>query len=274
MKTVAQGEAQSALVRLGLNELEALVYCELLKQPGATGYAIGNALNRAHANVYQTLVALEAKGAVAIEDGKARKYTAMPAESFVDKVRDDLNKQCDVAKEALSRIELAPDDEDRFYRLQRSEQVLERARQLIGDAEETVLIQMFPGPSAELRETLVAAHKRGIRIAGIVLREEDLIEGTNCRVSLIADRVLDRWKYEVLNLVVDGRQFLLALFEVGTLAVRKAVWANSVFASSILHNGIVADSILHASPIIREIGSPSTFLFDGMPPGFRELQSP
>jgi sugar-specific transcriptional regulator TrmB len=260
-----------SLRRLGFSEIEALVYCDLLKHPGSTGYRVGKSIKRPHANVYQGLVGLEGRGAVLYEEGETRIYTAVPVTELLGHLQRRFEEDCKAAAGALEDLRPEAPAEDRVYRLNSRDQAFERARAMLREATETVLIEAFPGPVRELRSDLEAAAAAGIKVAGMVLRQEDQIEGTNIGVSNLAERVFDLWKCEQLTIIVDARQFMLALFDDATGELRRGIWVSSAYLGPVFNNGIAADVIVHTHPAFTAVGSPNKLLFGCYPPAVRDL---
>ena len=126
------------------------------------------------------------------------------------------------------------------------------------EAEETVLVEAFPGPIQELRADLQQAAQSGLSVAGMVLRPEDRIEGTNIRVSNLAQRVLEIWRCDQLTLIVDARQFMLALFDDKTGELRRGIWVSSPYLAPVFNNGIVADVIMHTHEMFKESAAPTS----------------
>lgn len=271
MSATPSNDVIQSLRRLGFSEIEALVYCDLLRHPGSTGYRVGKSIKRPHANVYQGLVALEARGAVLFEEGETRSYTAVPVKELLDHLQKRYDQDCRTAASALEDFSVEEPEEDRVLRLTNRDQAFARARTMIREAKETILIEAFSGPAQELRGDLEAAAKAGLSVAGMVLREEDRIEGSNIRVSQLAQRVLDLWKCDQLTLIVDARQFMLALFDNKTDELRRGIWVSSDYLAPVFNNGIAADVIMHSEPMFKETGSPNKLLFGRYPPAVREL---
>jgi HTH-type transcriptional regulator, sugar sensing transcriptional regulator len=271
MSATPTPEVVQSLRRLGFSEIEALVYCDLLQHPGSTGYRVGKSIKRPHANVYQGLVALEARGAVLFEEGETRIYTAVPAAELVGHLQKRFQEDCEAAATALEDFSTEVPEEDRVFRLTSRDQAFARARAMLREAEETVLIEAFPGPIRELRVDLQEAAKSGLRVAGMVLRPEDQIEGTNIHVSNLAQRVLEIWRCDQLTLIVDARQFMLALFDDKTGELRRGIWVSSPYLAPVFNNGIVADVIMHTQEMFKDVGSPNKLLFGRYPPAVRDL---
>jgi predicted DNA-binding transcriptional regulator len=259
------------LRRLGFSDLEALIYLDLLRHPSSTGYRIGRSISKPHANVYQSLVALEQKGAVLFEEGETRIYSAVTPAELIDHLRVRYERECAAAEHELKALEVTPVEEDRFFRLTSRDQVYARARAMLRAAEETVLVELFPSCSKELKEDLEQAVERGRIVAGIVMDEEHLVEGSRIIVSKMAPQTLRLWPGDQLTLVIDAREFLLALFDRETGQVKRAVSVSSPYVATLFNNGIVADVIMHNLHSHEEIGSPNKRVFGQFPPGLREF---
>lgn len=259
------------LRRLGFSDLEALIYLDLLRHPSSTGYRIGRSISKPHANVYQSLVALEQKGAVLFEEGETRIYSAVAPAELIDHLRVRYERECAAAERELKALQVTPVEEDRFFRLTSRDQVYARARAMLRDAKETVLVELFPSCAAELKPDLQQAVGRGLAVAGLVMEEDHLIEGSRLIISKMASRVLRIWPGDQLTIVTDAREFLLALFDRETGQVKRAISVSSPYVASLFNNGIVADVIMHSLHTQEEIGSPNTFVFGHLPPGLREL---
>jgi sugar-specific transcriptional regulator TrmB len=270
-----QGDQNRNLIdtlrRLGFSDLEALIYLDLLRHPSSTGYRIGRSISKPHANVYQALVSLEHKGAVLFEEGETRIYSAVPPVELIDHLRVRYERECADAERELKALEVKPAEEDRFFRLTSRDQVYARARAMLADAQETVLVQLGPSCAQEIKGDLAQALERGLVVAGIVLRDEDLVEGSRITVSRMASRVLRIWPGDQLTIVVDAREFLLALFDRNTGEVKRAISVSSPYVATIFNNGIVADVIVHSLHTPDEIESPNKFVYGMLPPGLREI---
>jgi sugar-specific transcriptional regulator TrmB len=259
------------LRRLGFSDLEALVYLDLLRNPSSTGYRIGRSISKPHANVYQSLVALEQKGAVLFEDGETRIYSAVAPAELIGQLRKRYERECSAAEVALKALEVKPRDEDRFFRLTSRDQVYARGRAMVAEAKETVLVELFPACAEEMRDELGQAVGRGLVVAGLVMRDEDLIEGSRMIASNTSSRVSSVWPGDQLTIIVDAREFLLALFDRDTGEVKRATSVSSPYIATLFNNGIVADVLMHKLHTLEEIGSANELIYGKLPPGVRDL---
>ena len=271
MATADDQTAVQMLATLGFSETEALAYTDLLRHPGSTGYRVARSINKAQANTYQALNSLVEKGAVIFEEGETRSFRAVPPGELLERVRARHQQQLEQARAALGASG-ATEGEERIYRLRNLDQVAERARVMLAAAEETVTLYLFPAWTEALRPDVEAALARGVRVALMTVRGQDAIDGAHSVLSPMAPRLLEIWTAEPLLLVVDGRQFLLALAQQDPPALRHGYWGSNRFVSMILHNALSSDLLVHEQDVIATIGgSIQGYLFGGMAPGFREL---
>lgn len=264
----------AAICRLGFNELEAQTYTQLLRQPESTGYAVAKAIRRPHPNVYQALSALERKGAVVFESESSRVYTAIPPADLLRQLRRSFETECASAERAFASLEMPEPQEERLYRLTTVDQAMQRAIGMIENARESVLIYASPNVAPVLRPWLEAAVERDLPVAGIMLREADLIEGSKLIVSRIANRIAATWPRLPLILITDARELLLAQVDPERGVVDVGLWTQSAFLASILHNAIVSDIVLHGLPAIERVQSPNTHLLGFIPEAVRRLLLP
>ena len=272
MSSAEDQRAAQTLATLGFTETEALVYTDLVRHPGSTGYRVARSINKAQANTYQTLNSLVQKGAVVFEEGDTRSFRATPPAELLARLRRTFENQFDEARSSLSRLEAAAEADERIYQLRNTEQVIERVRAMLASAEETIAFSWFPRWAEPLRADLAAAVERGVVAAGLILRPEDDVPGARCVLSNIAKLVLEVWPGEQIIVVIDGRQFLLALSDKPSGELRHAYWARNAYLATVMHNALSSDTLVHGSQLILDIGgSINMHLYGKLTPGFRDL---
>lgn len=265
----AVAEAKALLNRLGFTETEALVYCDLLKNPASTGYRVARSIGKAQANAYQALSGLIDKGAVEYDDSEPRTYRAVPARELLDRLQRDLERRFEAAGRSLEALEVRHSDEN-IYKLTHPDQVFARARSLIANARETLIFELFPLPFEELAPELGAAARRGVRTVGLVLRPEDVAGDAECIATPIGPRLLDRWPGHLAVLIADAAEMMIALFNSDDGQVEEAIWTDNAIVTAILHNAITSDILLHRS-MTPDYESPNLQLLGMLPRGLREL---
>jgi hypothetical protein len=193
---------------MGLTTLEAEIYVYLLQHAPASGYKIAKGIGRSFPSTYKAVAALQAKGAVLVDDDKKRLSRAVPVEELMSQLERRFRQSRSAAAAALDQLPVTPDD-NRIYQLTSVDQVYERARRLLEECEQRALLELFPGPLARLRESIEQTAARGADLTARVY------EPTNLRdVRLIhspfGEQDLGIFKTQWLALLIDGRQFLLA----------------------------------------------------------------
>ncbi|GHG76219.1 TrmB family transcriptional regulator [Comamonas sp. JC664] len=261
--------ADEGLVALGFTEVEARVYCELLKGAPATGYRLAQALGKAPPSIYQALASLEHKGAVLVEEGEPRAFRPVPPDEVLTALQRSFELRRREAADALRKLH-APVQDDRIYHLKSVTQVMERARAMIAGATERLLFDLFPPPFEHLAPALTDASARNVAIAGLVYDETPKTP-FDCVRSADADFVRERWPGAQLTLVADAREFLVALLTPDGTGVRQAIWSDSVYLSCLQHSGLSAEIRLSAPQSARARMSRSFSLIGASPPGLRQL---
>lgn len=270
MRTGAAPE--TALAALGFTEIEAAVYCELLRGGPATGYRLGQAIGKAAANTYQALASLTQKGAVLVDDRDAKTYRATsPSELLAALERGFVDRRAQ-AMTALDTLKPAAPD-DRLYQLSTPAQVFERASAMIQRAQEIILFDLFPGPLKRFAPLLVQAHARKVVVAGLAYAAAPALPFPVIS-SAGAATVAERWPGQQISLVADAREHLTALLAPDSGSVRHAVWSDSAYLACLKHSGLAAEiRISQVAPLDQDPLN-GVALLHAFPPGLRALMGP
>jgi sugar-specific transcriptional regulator TrmB len=247
-------DAFQSLTSLGFTELEAEVYVALLRQSPATGYRVAQSIGRPVANTYKALESLQQKGAVLVDDGANRLCRAVPAEELLAQLERSFQRRRQAAAAALASLRAAPED-DRVYQLQSVEQVFERCRRMLDGCEQAAILDVFPKPLEELRETVEAAARRGVRVT-VKAYAPAAVPGADVVVHPQGRATLRRWPGQWLNLVTDGREHLLAFLTPDARGLYQAVWSGSAYLSWVYHSAVGAELILAA--LLRDLEAGAT----------------
>jgi len=91
----------------------------------------------------------------------------------------------------------------------------------------------------ELRADLEAAGRRGLKIALTVYKPVS-IPGIDIVLEPRYEEILKRWPGEWLNMVVDGKEHLIALLGSDGQGIHHALWSGNVYLSWIYHSAVSA----------------------------------
>jgi HTH-type transcriptional regulator, sugar sensing transcriptional regulator len=232
------------LLEIGFSHLEAEVYVFLLANKPATAYGIGKRLGRPTANVYKAVDALSRRGAVLIEEGDNRLCRAVPAGEFLDQVDRAFHSKTKEAARTLGKLERQTEDE-RVYRLESAPQLFERCRNMLEErCERFAVIDAFPRALHAILPSIQAAIARGVTVY-VEAYESIRIKGAHVVVAAgLGEQVLEQWRSQQLNVVVDGRECLTALLDTGMTEVYQGLWTNSRYLSCLMHSGRLAEHTL------------------------------
>ena len=232
------------LVDLGLNDLEAEVYLALLASKPTTAYGIARQIGKATANTYKAVESLARRGAVLVEDGDHRLCRAVPVGEFMAHLQQSFAERTRVAEESLSRLQLETHDE-RVYKLESVAQLLERCRQMIVErAERIVTVDAFPNALARIAAHLESAAARKVEVH-VLAYTPIKIPGVEVVVAPRGREAAEYWNSQQLNVVVDGRETLLALLDNEIGRIYQAHWSNSLYLSCLVHAGITSEQTVH-----------------------------
>src|SRR5689334_11400223 len=155
------------LREIGLGEYEAKLYLALVKRHPASGYELARASGVPSSKVYEVLGRLREKDLVFTTDGgRATRYIPADPDDFVERYAQRVTHALDGLRRDLRT--LAGDDEVGYvWNVHGREALLERARELLGRAERTVLVSAWDEELGTLAEPIAAAHRRSVKVAAI-----------------------------------------------------------------------------------------------------------
>lgn len=232
------------LRRLGLNQLEAEVYLALLPLEPTTAYRIGKLIGRPTANVYKAVEALARRGAVMVQEGGSRLVSALPVEEFLGKTERTFLETTRQLSEDLRALQQRREVDDSVYRLESGSQVLERVRQMLEDTVQSVaVIDAFPVALEAIRPSIAVAIDRGVEVFVQAYAPVE-IDGADVAITEFGEESVASWGGQQLNVVIDGREHLLALLDDSLEGVVQAIWSQSVYLSCILHAGRLCEQTI------------------------------
>ena len=229
---------ESLLMQIGMSGLESEVYLALLSEPGSTGYRISQILGKAAPNTYKALDSLVAKGAaIADVGGRSRTFAAVPVSELAAQESHRLESLASRIEKGLEGIE-RPQTEVGLYRLTTVHQVIVRARKMLREASLSIVVDADPGPMDELMEGFTAAADRGVKV---LLHGRREMEVPGC--EHIAS-VTEGWSGDLLVLVVDGDQYLIAFMSSEMRTLVEAVWSRN-FLAACLDRGYTVKALFY-----------------------------
>ncbi len=170
------GESSDPLALLGefgLTRQEATVYLSILAEGPMNGYEVAKAIGISRSNAYTALASLVDKGAAWIVEGSPTRYTPVPAGEFTD---NRLNRLKGCRERLLASVPSRRECAGNYVTIRGREQILDRLRHLILDAEERLYLSLDSGLVRRYREELVAVSGAGKKLV-VVTAKAALADG-------------------------------------------------------------------------------------------------
>jgi sugar-specific transcriptional regulator TrmB len=235
------------LEALGLTRLEALAYTYLVANPGVTGYRVARGIGKPTANVYRALESLGRKNAVVHDRAATPKFRAISPDDFLARLEREFRERKDAAARELSALEPEEPDE-RIYMIATADMMLARARILLSAARRLVWIDAPAEMVAALKEEIVAARARGVRV--LVLSRSTLAGAAPKPLSeelaahddtLVVHKRPRPGAPAALRVVSDARESLMAALSPDGTRARDAVWTRAASVAPALHEAMAAE---------------------------------
>ncbi|NKB69391.1 MAG: hypothetical protein GKR89_20160 [Candidatus Latescibacteria bacterium] len=164
---VVNNEIQSLLVDLGLTVYEARAYLALMRCQPATAYELAKQSGIPSSKIYETvnrLLEKELAQPVGQDQGRGQRYYALDPDDFVYAKRQETLQKTERLGPLLAQTSNRA-SADVVWRLGAADKVYDKARQLLRQAQDSVLISLWPEELQALETELLDAEKRGLRLA-------------------------------------------------------------------------------------------------------------
>jgi sugar-specific transcriptional regulator TrmB len=187
-------ELRAALEEAGLSQYQAEAYNTLLQLGAASATEIADACTVPTARIYDVLRDLESKGYIETYEQDSLHARARDPDEVLADLRERATMLTDAAEEIEERWEEPAVDTHKVSIVKRFDTVFDRARALIGDAENEVQLAVTPSQFRELSPALRRAFDNGA-IVKLSLHTE---EGESLPDSAEFDGVVTEVKHRTL----------------------------------------------------------------------------
>lgn len=158
-------EVLESVKSLGLSEYEAKVYLALLDESPVSGYRVARNSGVPRSKVYEVLGGLVNRGLALVNHGEPVRYAPVSPGEVISRKKRELEGNIDNARESLERYVSSADSRGVIWDLTGREAILERAREMAGRAEKSLLLEIWQEDATELRGALSEAARRGVEVS-------------------------------------------------------------------------------------------------------------
>lgn len=154
-------DAAALLMRFGLTNQEARIYCTLCAEGELTGYEVAKLTGISRSNIYTALAGLVEKGAAFLSEGTAAKYAPVPAEEFCANKIESLRRSGEELEKLLpQRVERTGG----YLTVAGETNILDKMRTMIEGAQKRVYASMSAQIMQRIEAPLSQACARGLKI--------------------------------------------------------------------------------------------------------------
>lgn len=219
-----EGGSFDKLVQIGFSEYEAKAYVALLRESPVTGYQLAKTSGVPRSMIYEVLGKLTARGAaMTLRKEGSTQYAPVPAGEFLAQLQHEQDALIGALEQELAGLD-AVSDLDYVWNIEGHENVMAKAREMIGQAHERIYLSLLPATFPALQDALQRAIGRGVQVVVYSTGELDLPGGrviANPVPGEVHERVEGLW----LVLVVDAKEVLVG--ELLTENRARASWTGS-----------------------------------------------
>ncbi len=205
----------SLLQEFDFTESEAKVYIAFLENGASTGYEISKMSGVARSKIYNVLEALAQRGILTCsQDEKSTLYKAVPVEQLTSSIRRQIDKNLEKLEQEGDMLS-KPRSDERIWYINDWESAKSRCLQMINNAHEEVMIQIWANELDSEFEKCICLKQKDLGRMAVILYDETEIYRTAIprfyRHGFEKDKLKEmggRW----LTVSVDGREMIYMTF--------------------------------------------------------------
>ncbi len=168
-----------ALMQSGFTRHESILYITLCREGELTGYEASKISGIPRSNAYLGLAGLSDKGGAYRINGETAKYTAVAPDELIQNLNRRFAQIIKVIKDEIPQVNHHGDS---FVTISGSQQILDKMKNLIGQANQRVYISIAREQLEYVMEELNEAKKRGLKVV-IITSERVELDGMVCYTS-------------------------------------------------------------------------------------------
>lgn len=223
--------------QLGFTNYEAKTYLYLLKNNPATRYELSKYSAVPRSAIYSVINKLENDGLVNAIDTEPKRYIPLPPEQLIKLLETRHQGILQEFRENLDKLE-RPSQMDHLWNIRGYENLILKAKELIRDAKDNIYLSVWKREAVLLKDELVRAEKRGVKIVIFTFTELPFETGRVLSHNLDEKDLEKVWDHKII-LCVDRKELLMG--EADTENQKNVAWTHNKALIAIALNHIVLD---------------------------------
>ena len=249
---------------LGFTEYEAKAYLALLTEAPLSGYRVAQRSGVPRSKVYEVLEGLVERGTVLVNRGETVRYAPLAPRELVERRRREMELAVGAAESALERHSSGVVGGGEIWDITGREEILARAREVIGRSRSSILLEVWREDAPEVREALAAAAERGVSVSVVAYGDPEYPFAKVYHHDLV-DEVTRGLGARWLVLSADLREVVTGGISMGSES--RAAWTS--------HPGLVvptAELVKHDIYVQEMLDAHRKTLEGSFGPGLKELR--
>jgi sugar-specific transcriptional regulator TrmB len=143
-----------------------MAYLALLKQGEVTGYELAKNSGIPDSKIYAVLNKLLEKNVILALDSDPVKYTPIPPDDIIGRMKSDYLNTFDTLSQSLNDIYQNEQTSDQYiWNLSGRQEIMRRIIEFINQAKASIYLSVWDEEVAEIKESLYQANKRGVKMS-------------------------------------------------------------------------------------------------------------
>ena len=254
----------TTLQELRFTEYEAKTYLALLAKSPLSAYAVARLSGVPRSKIYEVLEGMVGRGEVLVSYGTPTQYAPLPPDELIAMRRRDADAVILAAESGLKRYAAAASHRDLIWDIAGRDEIVERARDVIGRARWRVLLEIWEEDAPVVRDAMAAAAARGLEVLVVGYGMPDYPFARVYQHDMTSDFTQGRGgRWIVLS--ADQREIVAGIISLGPDS--RAAWS--------YHPGLVApitEEIKHDLYIMEMLAKHRDVLEESFGPGLANLR--
>lgn len=212
------------LTQLGFSSYEAKAYFALLQKHPAIGYEVSKISKIPTAKIYETLDKLKTKGAIISSSSEPVLYYPIEPQLLLTRIEKEFVEKIDSLNGQLKEVQSIP-NVDITWNLVGYQAVIEKMMSAIKNATEVLLLSLWPQEAAIVKEELVSAEKRGVRVIVGVFGEYNVGCTNTINLESCGASSKERLGMRLTAVVSDSKEVIIS--EISDREDTLGIWATT-----------------------------------------------
>jgi sugar-specific transcriptional regulator TrmB len=246
------------LQHLNFTQYESMAYLALLKQSEVTGYELAKNSGIPDSKIYAVLNKLIEKDVILALDKEPVKYTPIPPDDIIARMKGDYLHTFETLSESLNDIYQNDQTPDQYiWNLSGRQEIMRRIIEFIDRAESSLYLSVWDEEVTGIRESLIQAHERGVEMSIVHYGKIHLGVGQEYRHGR-EHQIRQQRGARRIALEVDEEKVVLAHFLDGGGST--ALWTNNTGVVLLAKDYIIHD--IYTIRMAEKFGNDAIEIFE------------